>query len=119
MPWLPISIVVGIVIIGLLVGYIITYRNKPKPPVDYYMMFVMGIIWTGAGVSIMISTHNPGLLGMGIIFMLMGITHRKQWKTNHRRYADLSPEEKRFKLWGIIVLLLLVVLGVFFFIALR
>jgi hypothetical protein len=45
----------------------------------------MGVIFMGAGVSLAISIDNPGmygLTGLGVIYMITGITHRDQWENN-------------------------------------
>lgn len=83
----------------------------------------MGIIWVGAGLPLMISANSPFLFLMGVVFMIAGLTHHKEWKKNledrKKNYENLSEKDKKVLKWfrwiAILVLLIgVVVLFVFF-----
>ena len=101
-----------LVLAAIAVMYYITFKNKPKRPVDYFSFFVIDIAWTGAGVPLLINTKNPGFLAMGIIFMGVGLANKSKWKENRKRFSELDVHEKKFKLFIIGALLILVILGI-------
>lgn len=105
-------VLTGVVLIAIAVMYFVTFRNKPKRPVDYFTFFIIGIAWTGAGVPLLINTKNPGILAMGIIFMVVGLANKSKWKENRKRFSKLDEHEKKFKLFIIAALLVLVILGI-------
>lgn len=92
--------------------YYITFRNKSKRPVDYFSFFIIGVAWTGAGVPLLINTKNPVILAMGIIFMGIGLANKSKWKENRKRFSELEEHEKKFKLFIIAALLVLIILGI-------
>lgn len=110
-PWIIIS--VGAVIILLAVIFIIftTRKKVPRREPDYYAWFWIGICWVGAGIPLGINLNNWGIFGMGIIFLALGLVHKKDWKKNHVRWKDLTPLEKKFRYWILIVLGILVIAG--------
>ena len=122
MVWMIISI--AILIIVLLVVAII-FRDK-NHKTDYHSFFIMGIIWVGAGIPLMISANSPGLFILGLIFMVVGLIHHKKWKKNIKDRKDQwkkmsKKDKKKFKTlrWAMFILLLLgvVVLAVTYFVA--
>lgn len=114
MPWILISVAVLLVILGLLV-FLVGYARKGGhfPPPDYYSMFVMGIIWVGFGAASMLfyGTEMLFFLGMGVVFSVAGLAHRKEWKKNHRTWKQLSRQEQMFKMIVIIGLGVLLLIG--------
>jgi uncharacterized membrane protein len=57
-------------------------KNGQEVKPDYRALFFMGITFAGAGVALATSLDNPGMYGMtamGIIYMVMGATHKDQW----------------------------------------
>ncbi len=103
-PWIIIA--VGVLII-LLAAFALWSRKIPRRPPDYYTLFILGIIWLPAGIA----TGNNALFILGLVFMALGATHKKDWKKNKVRWSDLTPEEKRFRKILILVLSILIVLG--------
>lgn len=104
-PW--IIIVLGILILLPAVVAFWSRKKLPRRPPDYYTFFILGIIWLPAGIA----TGNSALFAMGLIFMALGITHKKDWKKNRVNWSDLTAEEKNFRKILVIVLLVLVALG--------
>jgi O-antigen ligase len=78
--------ILGLLILLGLVFIIVLVRLKKsgrEPRPNYRALFIMGIIFMGAGVSLAVSIDNPGMYGlsaMGFIYMILGITHRDQWE---------------------------------------
>jgi uncharacterized membrane protein len=111
-PWILVS--VGIVVVILAVfSIVVTLLNKKrerKP--DYFMFFIMGIIWLGAGIPLYITSNNFFFPIMGIIFMIIGLVHKKKWKANHRTFKQMSPEERKLHVISMIVLGVLLLIGV-------
>lgn len=107
-PWIIIS--VAFLILLFLVIFII-FRRKKKHKPDYYTFFVVGIIWTIFGI---ISRENPLFFIMGLVFMAIGLTHKKDWKKNHKTWKQLDKDEQKLKMWLIIGLAVFVILGVIF-----
>lgn len=108
--WLILSILIGIAIFGLLIGVVVYNKNKgQKIEPDYRVFFSLGIMWLPIGIA----TDNPGLWGMGAIFMILGLANRKKWK-EEPKWSELSPERRRIRLiiiGGMTVLLLVGILA--------
>jgi len=103
-PWILVSIAVILVLLFVLM---ILFRKKVKAPTDYYVFFIIGLTWLPLGLVF----KNPALWGMGLVFMIVGLTHKKEWKKNHRPWNKLSKEEKKFRKIVIIALGALVLIG--------
>ncbi len=103
-PWILIAVLVLIIALGVAA---VLMKKKTKAPTDYYIFFIMGIIWLGAGIPL----KNYALSAMGVVFMIIGLANKDKWKANHRRWSQLGPEEKRLKLFLIIGLGVLVLAG--------
>ncbi len=103
-------IIIGIVVLAALALIFAVHRSKTgqaKP--DYRTMFIMGVVWLPAGVAL----DNPGLWGMGIVFMIAGLVNKDKWE-EEKKWADLTPQEQKTKLiiavgLGVLVLVGLVV----------
>ena len=56
-------------------------------------------------------------LALGAIYIILGLAHKKEWKKNHKsnKWENLTKRERRFRLWTIVGLGLLVLLGFVFF----
>ncbi|MBN2261142.1 MAG: hypothetical protein JW702_11385 [Clostridiales bacterium] len=105
---------IGLTLILILVIRVIYYkifRDRPKRPIDYFALFVIGITWIGAGVPLLISTNNPGFIGMGVVFTILGLANKNKWKENRRRFSELDDIEKKFKIFVIIALFVLLIIG--------
>lgn len=102
------AIVIGLVAIGLLVMFlVIKQRGQIPTETNYRAFFIMGLAWLAIGVPL----KNPGLYGMGTVFTIVGILNRDKWG-QERGWSDLSLEERRLKLFLVIGLTILLLLGV-------
>ncbi len=96
----------------LLVGFVIAIfatinRKKENRKPNYKAFFIIGICWLPLGIS----TGNYAFSIIGLVFMILGITHKKSWK-NQPKWDELSPAEKKIKIALIIFLALILILGV-------
>ena len=106
-----------IIIIGilLLIGSIIAIfatisRRKENRKPNYKAFFIIGVCWLPLGIS----TGNHVFSIVGLVFMILGITHKKSWK-NQPKWEELSPAEKKVKIALIIFLTLILILGIIFY----
>ncbi|MAG11025.1 hypothetical protein CMI44_01810 [Candidatus Pacearchaeota archaeon] len=95
--WLLILVAVMIVILAVLA--IFTTRRR-KRPIDYCSFFIMGVIWFAVGILF----KNYILFTVGLIFTIVGLVHKKNWKKNRLRWSDLDKKEKK---WRIILMIAL------------
>jgi hypothetical protein len=43
---------------------------------DYRVFFIIGLAFFPIGIA----TRNPGLWGMGLIFLILGVANRDKWE---------------------------------------
>ena len=91
---------------------IVINRNKgQKTEPDYRVFFILGITWLPLGIA----TDNPGLWGIGAVFMVMGLANRSKWK-EEPRWSELDPKKRWVKFLVILGLTVLLALGIWFYI---
>lgn len=117
-PWILISIAVVIVLLAVIA---LLFNKKGKEhKIDYHNFFTIGVVWITIGIPLMVTTHNFALLMMGIIFMITGLVHKKEWKKNiadrKRRMKNRTKKEKKFLFIVKVISLLVLLLGVLAFI---
>jgi len=106
--YLIISIIVGIAVLAMLIAVVVVKRNRgEKIEPDYRVFFILGITWLPIGIA----TDNPGLWGMGAVFMAVGLANRSKWK-EELKWSELDPEKRRAKILIIVGLTVLLALGV-------
>ena len=92
----PIIIILVVLMALFLVFFIVRSRSatadKRHVP-NYRALFILGIAWIPIGIA----TDNPGLWGMGFVFMLIGGINKDKWG-KETKWADLSPKARRLKL---------------------
>jgi len=85
--WILLTIILGAiaVIVGVFVLFMMMQKKKKdgtyKEP-DYRAFFIMGICFLPMGI-IFTSSVNPGFvgfIGLGIIYMAIGLANRDKWK---------------------------------------
>ncbi len=103
-PW--IFITVGILFVLLIIAIIVMMRRKSFKP-DYYSLFMMGLIWTAIGIPL----KNFFMSALGIIFLVVGLMHKKEWKQNRQAWSKLSKKDKKIRIIILVVLGLLVLAG--------
>lgn len=96
-----------LVLLGIFLSAVIFFRKK-KYPVDYYSLFVMGIIWLPFGLII----KNNIFTVLGLVFLLTGLMHKKDWKKNRKTFSKMDKFEKRITIAILIIGLLFLALGI-------
>lgn len=107
-PWLLIATGVLIILLAVLALWA---RKMKKRPTDYYNLFIMGAIWLPIGLV----SQNHTFSVIGLIFVLIGLAHKKDWEKNRVKWNDLTPEEKIFRKIVIGALLVVLILGLALF----
>ena len=106
----PILIILMVLLLLLGVTMMILTRKQKRKP-NYKTFFILGITWIPMGIAI----DNRMFTIAGIIFMLVGLLNKSKWK-KERKWNELTPSEKKFKLIVIISLSVLLLLGIIFMI---
>jgi len=84
--WLLISaaIVAISVIIGLVLVMVVFKKKKEDKmgEPNYQVFFIIGIAWIPIGIVFMVTIHAAAIafMGMGIVYMVIGLTNRDKWK---------------------------------------
>lgn len=112
-PWILISIAVIIILLGIFVIFAIKSKKIKQREPDYYTFFIMGIIWTIFGAVFFEDLFF--FLAIGLTFLIIGLMNKDKWNKNRVRWKDLSKFEKKFKIWMMITLGLLALLGLIVF----
>lgn len=78
-------IVLGVSVLVILLGAVVWKIRKGNSPgeVNYKAFFILGIVFLPVGVTLSISTKNPGLLGisgLGVAYLAIGLANRDKWK---------------------------------------
>jgi hypothetical protein len=100
----PIATLILLIAIVLAITF---YKLNKNRPTDYYVFFIIGIIWLPVGLLI----GNYVLAVLGFVFLVAGLANKKKWKENRVSWGQLSKEEKRIKVVVMVVLLLLIIVG--------
>lgn len=105
---------VAVLLVSLLLLFVSVGRKTKMPPTDYYNLFIMGIIFTGSGIPLFVTTKNFGLFGIGIIFMITGLVHKKDWEKNRKanEWKNLTKAQRKFRKKMIWIMLGVLGLGV-------
>lgn len=106
-----IIILSALILIGLVITIFAIYiKKKENIKPNYKALFIIGICWLPLGIA----TQNYVFTVIGLVFLILGITHRKAWK-QQPKWSELSPTEKKIKLVLIIFLMLILILGIIFY----
>jgi hypothetical protein len=105
-PWIAITI--GLIIVGLLVGFIVFYRKRKEGmEPDYRTIFTMGIIFLPLGIA----SENSAFFIMSMVFIAIGLLNRSKWK-DEPKWSELPTDKRRLKLVLMGGLALLVLVGI-------
>jgi len=100
------ALAVLIIVVGILT---IILNLKPRgKSIDYHALFIMGVIWTAAGLVV----RNFYFSGLGLIFIIISFANKNKWEENKKHWNRLNQNEKRLVLSMIIILGFLVLAGV-------
>ena len=104
--WMMLSIL-AVLIILIVIMIIVAATSKKKIKTDYYILFIMGLVWLVVGIPL----GNNTLMALGLIFALAGIVNKDKWKKNMRQWKHLSKIEKKMHLAILVILTVLVIAG--------
>ena len=104
-PWISISVVIGLIVVGLAIIFAVRNKGKKVEP-DYRTFFILGITWLPLGIA----TDNNAFLFMGIVFMVLGLVNKDKWN-KEKKFSELSKKEQKTRIILITVAGLLVLLG--------
>jgi len=111
--WIWVGLAIFILLIILLVVWLFKMNKKNKLPIDYYTWFSIGIVWVIVGIFF----HNAGLSTMGLVFMILSLIHKKDWKRNNSMHVKCSMNSPKTKL--MLILAAVIILGILLFILIR
>jgi hypothetical protein len=66
-----------------------------------------------------IALENYAISGLGAVYMIIGLVNKKKWGEGQQCWSEMTPEQKKVKIWIIAILGLLVVLGLVAFFLLQ
>ena len=112
--WILISVAVLVIILAVLAALALKSRGKEHKP-DYYTFFIMGIVWSGAGIPLATTTGNYGFFAIGLVFLAIGLANRDKWETNRKTWRDMENTERKIMTWVMVIMGLLVLVGLVFF----
>ena len=70
-------------------------------------MLQFGLMWMAIGLI----PDNFTFFIIGLVFMLVGVSHRKEWANNRKRWKDLTKKEQKIKVVLITILTIGIVAG--------
>jgi len=95
--WVIFGTIILLALVAIVI-FIFTKKGK-KRKIDYHTFFIMGIIWLGAGIALGIGSGSYALFIMGLVFMTLGLIHKKEWKQNiadrKKRWQSMSKRDKK------------------------
>ena len=118
--WIMLTILVLLVVLGV-VAIVVASKGK-KRKTDYYNYFIIGITWLPLGIVLM--AVDGGSIGniffiLGLVYLAIGLSHKSEWKKNHKTWEQLGDKEKRWKMIAIGLLVVLFLIGVLAFFLVR
>lgn len=103
----PLVMCMTILVVVLLMALVFLMRKR-KTPTDYYNMFLIGFMWTAIGIPLEMFPFSA----IGVILMLIGLVHRKDWKQHkHKEWKQLGKREKMLAIAMTAVLAALIIAG--------
>jgi len=109
-------VLVLLILLGVVAVFIA--KKSGKRSTDYYNLFLMGIIWLPFGVIMSIINENDVVgfifITIGLIYTVVGLSHKKDWKKNGLTWSKMSAKERNSKIVVLIFLSVLVLIGFLF-----
>ena len=82
--YLVLTLIIGVGILTVLLAMIAIYVMKKKTgqkvEPDYRVFFILGISLLPIGIA----TDNPGMWGVGAVFLVLGLANRDKWKAGSK-----------------------------------
>jgi len=110
MIWILVSIAVVIVVLGILAIFFIKAKEG-KHKVDYYSLFIIGVIWVAVGILL----NNSALWILGFVFFAIGLANKDKWKKNKTDWKKITKKQRVVLYIAVAMLFLLLVAGIIVF----
>lgn len=104
-----ISILILIIVLGVLA--IIMAKDRRKAGPDYYIMFLISIVWVPIGLIMQWKNGESMFWVIGLFFLFISIWHKDKWKKNHTPFNKLNKKQKRFAMVVLLILTLILLMG--------
>ena len=104
-------VIIFVVVVALAIASLLLQRKRKEAP-DYYALFIMGIIWLGAGLPL----KNYPIWVVGLVFVIVGWVNKDKWHDNRKKWDELNSLEKILKAFLIAILTILLAAGVIIYI---
>jgi len=108
-PWILVA--VGVLLVIFLGIFIWKYRKGDHQNPSYKSLFQMGIIFTGAGIPMMVTLGPTGspLFILGLVYIAIGLANRDKWDSEPEK-TKIDAKTKNLII-AVLVLVILIVLG--------
>jgi hypothetical protein len=113
----PILIILIVAIALIFVVFIVrsASQNKEERRIpNYRALFIIGVTWLPIGIA----TDNPGLWGLGVVFMIIGAANKNKWG-KETKWSELPPETRKMKIIFIAGLTFILLAALSYYILLR
>ena len=110
MIWILVSVAVVIVLLGVLAIFFIKAKEG-KHKVDYYSLFIIGVIWVAVGILL----NNSALWILGFVFFAIGLANKDKWKKNRADWKKITKKQRNILYIATAMLFLLLVAGIIVF----
>jgi hypothetical protein len=113
---MPMYFVLFAIIILAIIGLGLAFIKKtkkgeiPAKDPDYRVFFIIGVTWIPLGIA----TENPGFIGAGVLFMILGLANKDKWQ-EQTKWKDMPKSMRQMKLALVTLLGVMVLLGVLFY----
>lgn len=97
-----------LMVMGFLVSVIASIKKNKKRTLDFYALFIIGVVWIFSGLFI----QSIPLSLLGLAFAIVGISNKRKWIKNEIQWNKLSKKEKTIKILSIVALCVLILMGV-------
>jgi hypothetical protein len=107
--FLILMIAIGLIVLAIILTTIIISRKHQIQP-SYFSFFIIGITWLPLGLVL----KNYFFAIMGTAFLVAGLANHKKWQTRIK-WSELPEPVKRLRIFIMIFLIVLVLVGFVFF----
>ncbi|MHA1989094.1 MAG: hypothetical protein ACW98D_20930 [Promethearchaeota archaeon] len=97
-------------ILGVL-AIVFIKAKEGKHKVDYYSLFLIGLIWIAVGLPL----NNSVLWIIGLVFLIIGLANKDKWKKNKAEWKKMNKRQKNMLYIATVMLFLLLVAGIIVF----
>jgi len=108
-------IAAAIIVLLLVAVAWMLFSRKKKHEIDYYALFILGIMW----IPLSLTQDNYAFSSIGLVMAIVGLVNKDKWKTNRRSISKMGKNERLIITTVTGLLVLAVLAGIIYFIATR